>query len=104
MVVCGFETKGKLWLSNSILTPPKQQLFNQIYSRCFKSLSGISNPTIFICIQMCLFGRERERERGCCAVERIKVVGFDGDRLWWQWLLWVDATKVNIKFYSLGFY
>jgi hypothetical protein len=53
---------------------------------------------------MCLFGRERERERGCCAVERIKVVGFDGDRLWWQWLLWVDATKVNIKFYSLGFY
>jgi hypothetical protein len=47
---------------------------------------------------------ERERERGCCAVERIKVVGFDGDRLWWQWLLWVDATKVNIKFYSLGFY
>jgi hypothetical protein len=62
MVVCGFETKGKLWLSNSILTPPKQQLFNQIYSRCFKSLSGISNPTIFICIQMCLFGRERERE------------------------------------------
>ena len=24
-----------------------------------------------------------ERERGCCAVERIEVVGFDGDRLWW---------------------
>ena len=51
-----------------------------------------------------IWERERERERGCCAVERIKVVGFDGDRLWWQWLLWVDATKVNIKFYSLGFY
>jgi hypothetical protein len=65
MVVCGFETKGKLWLSNSILTPPKQQLFNQIYSRCFKSLSGISNPTIFILhSNVSIWERERERERG----------------------------------------
>ena len=101
MVVCGFETKGKLWLSNSILTPPKQQLFNQIYSRCFKSLSGISNPTIFI-LHSDVSIWEREREVVVWRREyRLWVLT---ERLWWQWLLWVDATKVNIKFYSLGFY
>jgi hypothetical protein len=74
MVVCGFETKGKLWLSNSILTPPKQQLFNQIYSRCFKSLSGISNPTIFI-LHSNVSIWEGERERLLCGGEN-KGCGF----------------------------
>jgi len=77
--------------------------FSTKFTVVASNLFQVSPIQLFLfCIQMCLFGRERERAR--CAVERIGVVGFDGDRLWWQWLLWVDATKVNIKFYSLGFY